>query len=79
MVDSGSTAAAPAASRIALTFRAAGEGRACDVERLAAGAQGEERVYPQLESLEGVPTVDVERPDSRLSSREFDHQRRPII
>ena len=28
-----------------------------DIERLRAGAPGEERVHPQLESLEGAPAV----------------------
>ena len=64
VIDNRATAAAPAASRIAVTLRAAGEGGGRDIERLAAGTQGDERVPPQLESLEGVPAVDVERPDS---------------
>ena len=73
MVDNSSTAAAPGAGRIAVTFRAAGEGRARDIQRLPTGAQGEESVHPQLESLEGVAAVDVERPDPRPISLESKH------
>ena len=77
MVDDRAAAAAPAASRIALTLRAAGEGRACDVERLAAGAQRDERVRPQLESLEGVARWTWNDPTPALSPVNSTAIRRP--
>ena len=75
MIDNRAAAAAPGARCIAVTLGAAGEGGGRDIECLAAGTQGDERVPPQLESLERVPAVDVDRSDPRLMSRVDHHEK----
>ena len=79
MVDNRSAAAAPAAGRVAVTLRTASVGRARNVERLPARAQGDERLAAQLEPLEGMPAVDVERPDPSLVPRELDRHEKAYL